>query len=380
MIRFTCVCGQELQARDDNAGKVVLCPACKQRVKVPNVPSTAIASEEPVESSAPQQRVQRKQPRPHTEEWEEREEESAPSQPVGNSGKAVTSLILGIASLFCNVLTGLPALIVGILALRDIGRSNERLAGRGLATAGIITACVGTLLSCVVLSIVLVPLMILAPAVQKVREAAERAESTNNLKKITLALQNYNATNSSLPPAALVDLRQPPARQKPLLSWRVAILPFIEQELLYSQFRLDEPWDSPNNIKLLARIPRIYRMPSDDKTPPDHTHYQALVGNGTAFDKTKPINIPKDFPDGTSNTILIVEAEKAVPWTKPEDVPFDPSKPIVPLMSRHFPGGFHVGLADGSVRQVASQISETTLKAAITRRGGEPLGPDWPGR
>ncbi|MGH7169411.1 MAG: DUF1559 domain-containing protein, partial [Gemmataceae bacterium] len=243
---------------------------------------------------------------------------------------------------------------------------------RGLAMAGIITACVGTLLSCVVLAL----LGLLLPAVQKVREAATRAQSINNLKQMMLAMHNYNVAYNTLPPAGVGAPGLPPARRKPLLSWRVAILPFIDQQLLYNQFKLDEPWNGPNNIKLLARMPKIYMLPGDGKTPSDHTHYQVFVGNGAAFDKTRGHGIA-DFTDGTSNTILIVEAEKAVPWTKPEDVSFDPSKPIVPLMSRYFHGVFHVAMADGSVRQVVPAISENTLKAAITRRGGDVLGADW---
>lgn len=374
MIRFTCACGRQLQARDENAGKVVLCPACQQRVRVPDPPSTSIQSEEPVESSAPQQRVQRQRPRLR----DESEEESAGAEstglpPAGRSGKAVASLILGVLSVFCNILTGVPGLLVGILALRDIGRSRERLTGRGLAVTGIITACLGTLMSCVALGLIL----LLFPAVQKVREAAGRTQSMNNLKQMGLAMHNYHAANNSLPSAGVGDPNQAPAQRKPLLSWRVAILPYIEEHQLYRQFNLNEPWDGPNNIKLLARMPKIYMLPGDEQTPPDHTHYQVFVGNGAAFEKTKPLKIPGDFPDGLSNTILIVEAEKAVPWTKPEDVAFDPSKPVVPLLSHYFRGGFNVAMGDGSVRRVVPEISETTLKAAITRRGGEPLGPDW---
>lgn len=377
MIRFTCECGRQLQARDENAGKLVRCPACQSHITVPNPPSTSIQPEEPAEAAAPRQRVQRDPPRLRDEsEAESEAAESRSSQSQGSSSKAVISLVLGILSVFCNVLTGLPAVLVGILALRDIGRSRERLAGRGLAMAGIITACVGTLMSCVIVIMLSLPAMLL-PAVQKVREAATRAQSVNNLKQMALAMQNYDAMYNSFPSAGIGDPQQPQDQRKPLLSWRVAILPFIQEQQLYQQFKLDEPWDGPNNIKLLAKMPTIYQLPGDATTPSDHTHYQVFVGNGAAFEKTKPMNIPRDFPDGTSKTILIVEAEKAVPWTKPEDVPFDPSKEMVPLMNRYFRSVFHVAMADGSVRPVVPEISETTFKAAITRRGKDALGPDW---
>lgn len=375
MIRFACSCGQQLQAREENAGKLVLCPACKQRVTVPDQAAAAIQPAEPREPLVPHQRVQRERPAPSDQRDDESEAtESTSLAPRGNSGKAVASLILGIGSLFCNVLTGLPAVILGILALRDIGRSRERLTGRGLAIGGITTASVGTLLSCVVLGVYL----LLFSAVGRVREAASRTQSANNLKQMGLALHNYQSTYNTFPPAAIGGAPfQPPGQGKALLSWRVAILPFIEQQVLYSQFKLDEPWDSPNNIKLLARMPKIYMLPGDDKTPSDHTHYQVFVDKGAAFDRTAGHTFPRDFPDGISNTIFIAEVENAVPWTKPEDVPFDPSKPIVPLMSRYFRSGFNVAMGDGSVHRVVPEISETTLKAAITRNGNEVLGPDW---
>jgi hypothetical protein len=257
--------------------------------------------------------------------------------------------------------------------MRDISRSQGRLSGRGLAIAGIVTAWVCTLLSCVtIVPIGATMVGLLVPAVQKVREAATRLESMNNLKQIALAMAKYqDANNGRFPAAAICD-----KNGKPLLSWRVAILPYIEQEHLYEQFKLDEPWDGPNNIRLLANVVRIYMLPGDNTTPSDHTHYQVFVGNGAAFDKTRG-HSRQDFRDGISNTILVVAAEKAVPWTKPEDVDFDPNKPLLPLMSRHFRGGFPVALADGSVHLIPLNISENSLKAAITRNGGEGNLRNW---
>lgn len=359
MIRFVCECGAQLQAREEDAGKAVICPSCNRQLTAP--------AETP-----PSEGVQRERPIRRYEQGPDEGQEiddRLRRQPTGNSGKAVASLVLGILSLFCNVLAGLPALILGVLALRDIGRSRGRLSGQGLAIAGIVTACVLTFFSC----ILLLPALLL-PAVQRVREAAHRAASQNKLRQIAFAMHNYRDTNRGLfPAAAICD-----EHGKPLLSWRVAILPYIEQENLYNQFKLDEPWDGPHNKLLAERLVQTYMLPGDDKTktPLYYTHYQVFVGKGAAFDKTRGHSI-QDFRDGLSNTILIVVADKAVPWTKPEDVDFDPNKPMLPLMGRHFRGGFNVALADGSVRLVAAQISENTLKAAITRNGGDALGPDW---
>ena len=122
--------------------------------------------------------------------------------------------------------------------------------------------------------------LVLVEAVRKVREAAARTQSSNNLKQIALAMHNYHGTYNRLPPQATYD-----KNGKPMLSWRVMILPFIEQQNLYNRFHLDEPWDSEHNKKLLARMPKIYASPQDEKTLKEHTtHYQGFVGKGALFE------------------------------------------------------------------------------------------------
>lgn len=357
MIRFSCPCGKLLQVREDLAGKHVRCPGCKTEQVVPG---PAAITEAPVESSE-EAVSETRRARPIVRE----EEEPAPG-PTGSSGKATTSLILGVFSFGCSFLTGLPGIILAILALGDISRSGGRLRGQGLAITGLVLSCLGMICSFTVL-----PFAILIPAVQKVRDAAARAQSQNNLKQMVLAMHNHNDAYGKLPAAAICD-----PRGKPLLSWRVAILPLIEQQGLYSQFKLDEPWDSPHNKPLLALMPKTYQLPGDTTTPPDHTYYHVFVGNGAAFELRRGLSIPGDFPDGTSNTILIVEADNAVPWTKPEDIPFDPNGPLPPL-GKHHSRIFLAGLGDGSVRSIPQGVSPATLKAAITRNGNDVLGPDW---
>jgi hypothetical protein len=374
MIRFACECGKQLQTAEENAGKRMRCPACARLLSVPlERPPAAVQLEEP--AAPPSERVQQKRPilREESEPEEDFENEARSSRPAsGNSGKAVVSLILGIFSLFCNVLASIPALILGLLALRDISRSKGRLSGQGLAIAGIVSACLCTLLSCGLI----VPFAVLIPAVQKVREAAARVQSANNLHQMGLAMHMYHDTYGTLPAAGFSDPAKPAVQKRALLSWRVAILPYIEQQALYRRFKLDEPWDGPNNKSLLEQMPAIYKRAGDEKTPPGYTHYQVFVGNGAAFEKTQGYGF-QDFTDGLANTILIIEAEKAVPWTKPEDVDFDHNKSMLPMMSRFSPSGFQVLTADGAVRMLNQQLSENTLKAAITRKGRDALGPDW---
>jgi hypothetical protein len=165
---------------------------------------------------------------------------------------------------------------------------------------------------------------------------------------------------------------------KPLYSWRVLLLPYLEQGSLYKRFRLGEPWDSAHNLELLAEMPPQYAPPPGkvSRVPPYHTVCHVFVGKGAAFEGRRGLRLPQDFPDGTSNTILVIEAGEPVPWTKPAELPFDPGGPLPDLPSL-FPDGFRVGLAGGPVRWVPRETSEATLRAAITRNGGDEPGPDW---
>jgi len=216
---------------------------------------------------------------------------------------------------------------------------------------------------------------LLLPATMKVREAAERAKSMNNLRQLALGIHNYLDANGKLPE----DIKD--KNGKPLLSWRVAILPYIEQEAVYRQFKLDEPWDSPAN-KIAARLkvsaffsPNAPKL-AQDVDSPGLTHYLGVAGPGTAFDPKGGLGL-RDFQDGSSYTIMLVETSNPVPWAKPGDFEFDPKKPLPNFL---FPGRqvFGVALADGSVRAVNPKVtSEKTLKEAFTRSGGEIPGVDW---
>jgi hypothetical protein len=218
--------------------------------------------------------------------------------------------------------------------------------------------------------------------VLRVRETAARRISSNNLMQIGIGLTNYHDTNGGhFPPPAIYD-----KSGKPLLSWRVAILPYIEQYNLYQAFHLDEPWDSPHNIKLLDKMPKIYAplrkdAPPGEATTGSHlTYYQVFVGPSAIFQPGaafKGTGMRAGIPDGTSNTILVVEAGEPVPWSKPDDIPFAPDKPLPKLGGLKFRAGFHALMADGSVHFIYYDVSEKTLKAAITANGGEVLGKDW---
>jgi hypothetical protein len=191
---------------------------------------------------------------------------------------------------------------------------------------------------------------------------------------LVLAMHNYQGEHGRLPPAAVCD-----RYGKPILSWRVLLLPYISQEELFREFNLEEPWDSEHNIRLLPRMPSTYAPPSGKRkrVPDYHTVCHVFVGRGTAFEGTEGLRLDKDFDDGTSNTVLVIEAGEPVPWTKPEEISFDPDKPLPPLR-RLFKDMVRVGMADGTVGGIfPDKLSPRTLRSAIMRNDGEPLGSDW---
>jgi hypothetical protein len=206
--------------------------------------------------------------------------------------------------------------------------------------------------------------------VQKVREAAAAARSQNNLKQLALAMHNYESTYATFPPAAVCD-----KTGKPMLSWRVLILPYIEQQELYKQFKLDEPWDSDHNKKLLAKMPPVYSALDKPKPGETTTHYRVFVGNGAGFDYLKGPKI-FDIQDGTSNTYMIATAADAVPWTKPDEVAFDPEKDTGKLLGAVVGGRVQVAMFDGSVRSLNKVPEKKNLNAHITRAGGEVVADD----
>jgi hypothetical protein len=359
MIQFTCDCGRQLQARDDQAGRQATCPACGRDQTVPG-PDGAIRPGDTLPAPARAVRAGRSAGADRGGLGDEDE----PAAPAGTSGKATTSLILGLLSPFCSLFAGIPAIILGSLALKDVKRSRGRLQGQGLAITGIVLGSVGSLLSL----LLVIPFALLLPAVQKVRDAAARAQDQNNLKQMALAMHQYEADHNRLPPAALTS-----PDGKPLLSWRVALLPYLGEGFLYQQFNLNEPWDGPTNKPLLARMPKIYAAPGQQPDGSGLTHYQVFVGPGAVFDQGWVPQLTR-IPDGIANTLLIAEGQTPVPWTKPADLDFDPNGPL-PRLGGLFRGVSHAAYADGSVRALPDATPESTLRALITRNGNERVTP-----
>ena len=199
---------------------------------------------------------------------------------------------------------------------------------------------------------------------EKLQIAKDRAKSVNNLKQIGIAFHAYTDTYNKIPTNVADE------KGKLLLSWRVLMLPFLEEEGLYKEFKLDEAWDSAHNKKLIEKMPKVF-TPVRGKAGKGETFYRGFTGPSTIFEAGKKFSF-RNITDGSSNTFLCVEAEKQCPWTKPDDLPFDPKKDELPkLGGTMFEAGFNAVFCDGSVRFIKKDIAKETLKALITRDGGE---------
>jgi Protein of unknown function (DUF1559) len=225
-----------------------------------------------------------------------------------------------------------------------------------------------------------IPCGVWLPCIRQVRDGEGWTYSADRLKEIGLALHEYEQQHGELPPAVVTD-----NTGKPLYSWRVLLLPYLEQGHLFAQFNLNQPWNSPANSPLAAEAPKCYRLPLCVQDPPGLTHYQVLVGPGTAFEK--PGLTWNDFPDGPANTLLVVEAHDAVPWSKPADLTYDPDQPLPPLGGLcgkpiHFlcyeagrTPGFVACFGDAKVRFISNKTPAATIRGLITRDGGEKVDP-----
>ena len=208
---------------------------------------------------------------------------------------------------------------------------------------------------------------VIGPAVRESR----RKQCGEHLHQIGRVLLEYHPVQGNLPAPALAD-----RDGNPLLSWRVAILPQLGYQSLYARFRLDEPWDSPHNRALLPEMPKEFACPGGPGLRAGQTGYLVVVGPktevgsvNTPFEPTRGADF-SEFFDGVSNTVLVIETDTLVPWTKPEDFEWTPGGPLPRLASPH-DGGAHVLFADGTTRFVKSSIAATSLLAILTKNGGE---------
>ena len=211
-----------------------------------------------------------------------------------------------------------------------------------------------------------------SPAAPSADDAKQR--SLRNLKQLALAAQNFHDRHMSLPARCSVD-----ANGKPLHSWRVFLLPFIEQNELYKQIRLDEPWDSEWNSQFHSKTPALFRRPgSDDKG----CVYSCVAAERAALQPAKEAGVKVGvriaaITDGVSNTVLFVERKEPVCWMDPNaDLTLDEFLATVAEGNAHYPaGGTNVGMCDGSTRALAPVAKPEILKALVTGSGDVDLLP-----
>jgi len=213
---------------------------------------------------------------------------------------------------------------------------------------------------------------LLLPAIQSGRESVPRVRCPNNLKQIGLAMHNYHFKYGCFPPAYVAD-----AKGRPLQSWRVLLLPYVEQGGLYDRLKLDEPWDSPHNRSVLQDegATQCFHCPSA-QNPKDETSYVLIVGPDTISDGPHSMRL-EDIKDGPSNTIMIVEVkDSGIHWAEPRDLDFKSmsfriSDPNGKGIGSYHPGIANVAFADGSVRSIRDDIDPKLLKSLITINGKE---------
>jgi len=213
------------------------------------------------------------------------------------------------------------------------------------------------------LLILAMPGPLLAQAKKDTELSVDIRKSANNLKQIGIAFFGVDIDKGFLP----MDIVSKDG--KALLSWRVAILPYLEEETLFKEFNLTEAWDSDQNKKLLAKMPKVYLAPRG-KAEAGFTFYQSFSGPGTMM-SGKKLGVAQ-IADGSSNTFMVVEAGTAVPWTKPADLPFDAAKPL-PALGGVFDGAFLALFGDGTLRNMKKGVKEASIKKFITTAGNEEI-------
>jgi prepilin-type processing-associated H-X9-DG protein len=214
---------------------------------------------------------------------------------------------------------------------------------------------------------------LLVPAVSAGRGAARASMCQNNLKQIAIALHNYHDTYKTFPAAYVPD-----ENGRPMHSWRVAILPFIEQQHIYDQYNFNEPWDGPNNSQLADMYPRleVYHCPEDTPSTLNSPSYMAVVVPDGVFEGGKWNGIA-DIIDGTSNTILVVEVTGAnTHWMAPVDLDgealgrmINSAHDATGLASNHAQG-VNVAMADGAVIRLTDAVDLETLRRLVTKSDG----------
>jgi hypothetical protein len=356
MIIFRCSCGKQLQVNDDRAGSKVKCPECEEILRVPEGGSIREKSgpppktrPSPMEQDDADFAEEGRRPRRRSARADEQDDDRTRRRlvPYDDHDDNLKPRRRRQASGGHGLLIGL--IVGGVLLLIGVAVGLFLLLGSHLGAS-----------------------------------PRDKSILSKNMKQLTLAMHSFNDRYKRLPcPGFSTDPGQvKPKMAKPSLSWRVAILPFIGEDNLYGQFNLDESWDGPNNIKLLEKMPMVFQPVGPQKAERGHTFLQFVTGPGTLYPTPISVaSIPRSFPDGTSATVVILEAAEAAPWTKPADFTIDVTnveQGMVPKLGALVPDGFYAGHGDGSVWFYSrNQVSDRTIRQAFNPADGMAAGPDW---
>lgn len=263
--------------------------------------------------------------------------------------------------------------------------TTPRNSGASLATIGSIMAIVaGGMIAFVCLGALL--LWVLGPALTAGGAAVQQSACDTNLKQIGLALEQYYQKYGSYPPAYTVD-----AKGKRMHSWRVLILPFLGEQGLYSQYNMNEPWDSTQNMAVARRMPAVFGCPADITAIDNgETSYLVVIGKGTAFPGKTGVT-KQQILDKPGLTILVVESHASgIGWTEPKDLDASQMLYIVnggtgkgggaqEISSRH-PHGANVLMADNETGFLRDTLPSEMIEALLTIDGKEAVSSDVLGK
>ncbi len=217
-----------------------------------------------------------------------------------------------------------------------------------------------------ILGIIALLIALLLPATRSAGPAARRAQCTNNLKQIALALHDYEQTYNALPPAHTVD-----AMGRPLHSWRTLILPYLEQQPLYQTIDLSKPWNDQANAKAMGTSVPVFRCPAA-VGPPNTTTYLAIAAPNGCFLPGESRRLA-EITDAHESTLMVIEAgeENAVPWMAPVDADESLVMSLGPATKLHHEGGTNACFVDGHVQFLKASTPALVRRALMSISGND---------
>ena len=209
----------------------------------------------------------------------------------------------------------------------------------------------------------------LAEPIKDLYKFQSRQFASNNARQHSLAFLNFESAFRHFPQSVYNQKDGKPSKP---YSWRIAILPFIGRQDIYDQYDFDQEWDSPHNQKVTSQMPEVFRSDMDD-TDTTNASFFLLAGPGGMFGGEEPLTLSQ-MTDGTSNTVLAIEAKRDVHWAKPEDILIDPNLPL-PEFGGFHEGGFNIARVDGSVEFLPENVSHDYLRKLFSPNDGLVVGP-----